>query len=223
MLGLQAVLLDLLGHQEPPRDLQLLVIGVAGDLNHFHPVHQRRRQVRQCVGRGDEQRPRQVVGDLHVMIGERVVLLRVQHLQQRRRRVAAEIQPQLVDLVQHEYRVDGAGAAHRLDDPPGQRTDVGPPVAANLGLVAHPAQRDALEPASHRLGDHLSQAGLAHARRTHEAQDGAAHPPRQLAHRQILKDAVLGLVEPEVAFTQHQLRVLDREPVAGALVPGHVQ
>ena len=43
--------------------------------------------------------------DLEVVVGERVVLLGVEHLEQRRRGIAAEVVPELVDLVEHEHRV----------------------------------------------------------------------------------------------------------------------
>jgi hypothetical protein len=74
------------------------------------------------------------------VIGERVVLLRVQHLEQRGARVTAEVVSDLVHLVHHEHRVDRAGLFHALDDLPGKRADVRTAVTANGGLVVHAAQ-----------------------------------------------------------------------------------
>jgi len=74
------------------------------------------------------------------VVGEGEVLLRVEHLQKGAGRVAAEVRPDLVDLVQHEDGVVGAGAVDLLDDAPGERPDVGAPVPPDLGLVPHAAQ-----------------------------------------------------------------------------------
>ena len=68
-----------------------------------------------------------------------MVLLQVEHFQQRSRGVAAEILPELVDLIEHEERVDRPGAAHGLQDASRQRADISAPVAADLGLITHPA------------------------------------------------------------------------------------
>jgi hypothetical protein len=48
------MLLQLFRHQEAPRDLELLVLDVAGQLDHFQPVTERRRHGIEDVGRRDE-------------------------------------------------------------------------------------------------------------------------------------------------------------------------
>ena len=98
--------LDRLRHQEALGDLDLLVLGVAGQLQHFHAVAQRLRNRVQHVGRADEHHVRQVVLDVEVVIEERVVLLGIEHFEQRRRRVAAEVHRHLVDFVEQEDRVE---------------------------------------------------------------------------------------------------------------------
>ena len=100
-------------------DLELFFFDVAGELDHFHAVEQGGRDGHGGVGGGDEHHPRQVVGQLEVVVGEGVVLLGVEHFKQSRGGVAAEILAQLVDLVEHEERVDRAGPAHGLQDTPG--------------------------------------------------------------------------------------------------------
>ena len=62
---------------------------------------------------------------------------------------------------------------HGLDDAAGQRADVGAPVAADLGLVADAAERDADELAPERARDRLAERGLADAGRADEAEDRA--------------------------------------------------
>src|SRR3546814_5193784 len=76
----------------------------------------------------------------------------------------------LVDLVQQEQWIGRPRLAQVLDDLAGHGADVRPAVAANLGLVAHAAQRMADELPSRRAGDRAAKRCLAHARRTDEAQ-----------------------------------------------------
>ena len=95
------------------------------------------------VGGRDEEHSRQVERHVEVVVAERVVLLGVEHLEQRRRRVAAEVAAELVDLVEHEHRVAGARAAAGPHDLAGHRADIGAAVAADLGLVVHAAERHA--------------------------------------------------------------------------------
>ena len=123
---------------------------------------------------------RQVELDLEVVVAERVVLGRVEHLEQRRGRVAAPAAGrQLVDLVEQHDRVHGAGLGDGPDDAAGLRADVGAAVAADLGLVAHAAEGDADERAAHGPGHALAEAGLAHAGRPDERDDGAGAAARR--------------------------------------------
>src|ERR1044071_3965976 len=103
--------------------------------------------------------------------------------------------PELVDLVEHEHRVVGAGLLDALDDPTRQRADVGAAVAADLGLVAHAAERDPAELAADRARDRATERGLADAGRAREAQDRALLVVLELADRHVLDDALLDLVE----------------------------
>ena len=115
----------------------------------------------------------QVERHVEVVIAERVVLLGIEHLEQRRRRVAAEVGPELVDLVEDEDRVLRLGPAQPLDDLARQRADVGAAMAADLGLVAHAAERHADELAAERVGDRLRERRLADARRARGSRGSA--------------------------------------------------
>ena len=108
------------------------------------------------------------------MVAERRVLLGVEHLEHRARRVAAEVGAHLVDLVDQEHGVPGLGVAQRADDRAGHRADVRAPVAADLRLVADAADRDADELAPERARDRLAERGLADAGRADEAEDRPA-------------------------------------------------
>ena len=69
LVRLQAVRLGLLGDQVALGDLDLLILGVAGDADDLHAVHQRLRHA-QAVGRGDEHHVRQVVVHLQIVVVE---------------------------------------------------------------------------------------------------------------------------------------------------------
>ena len=89
---------------------------------------------------------------------------------------------------------------------PGIDADVGAAMAANLGFVAHAAERDAHELPLHRARDRLAERRLADARRADEAEDRPLHVAFELAHGEVLDDALLDLVEVVVIFVEHAAR-----------------
>ena len=125
------------------------------------------------VGGGYEEDLRKIVFDVEVVIDEHEVLLGIEHFEQRGGRIAAEVHRHLVDFVQHENRILGAGLLHHLNDLAGQRADVGAAVAADLGFIPHATEGHANELAAGGLGNRHSQRSLADAGRSDEAEDGA--------------------------------------------------
>ena len=79
-------------------------------------------------------------------------------------------------------------------------------MAANLGLVAHAAQRHAHELAARRLGDRLAERGLADAGRPDEAEDRPGQLVGALLHGQIFDDPLLDLFQAEVIGVEKRLR-----------------
>ena len=219
---LETVRLDLLGDQVLARDRDLLVLGVTGEPDDLHTVQQRLRHA-QRVGRRDEHHVRQVVVDFEIVVVERGVLLGIEHLEQGRRRVSAEIRAQLVDLIEQEQRIRGLRLLHALDDLARQRANVGPAMAADLRLVAHAAQRHANEVATCGLGDRLAERGLADAGRTDEAQDRALHLVDALLDREVLEDALLHLLEAVMIGVENLLGVLQVLDDLGRLAPRNRQ
>ena len=136
------------------------------------------------------------------MVGEGVVLFRVEHLEQGGRRIAAKILPDFVDFVQHEHRIAGAGLLHALNDTSGQRADIGPAMPADFRFVAHAAETDADELAAQRAGDRLAKRSLADAGRADKAENRALHLLFQLADGEILENAFFDLFEVVVVFVQ---------------------
>src|SRR5688572_4662046 len=104
------------------------------------------------------------------MIVERPILLRVEHLEERRRGVAAPVLTELVDLIEQEHGVDHLGAPHRLYDPARHCADVRAPVPANLGLVTDASQGHTDEAPTQRARDRASKRRFADARWTHQTE-----------------------------------------------------
>eukprot|EP00965_Chrysotila_dentata_P050444 1672233-Pleurochrysis_carterae.AAC.1 len=163
------------------------------------------------------------MGGLSRLVCARLVLLRVEHLEQRGRRVAVErVAPELVDLVEHDDGVVRAALLHRLEDEPRQRADVGAAVAAHLRLGVDAAERDAVEVASERRRDALAERGLADARRAEHAHDRALCVAAQLAHRERLQDATLDLAHRIVVVVELRARRRHAQPLRRRLVPRQV-
>ena len=209
-------------------DRHLLVLGVAVDPDDLHPVEQGPRDRLGDVAGREEQHLGQVQVDLQVVVAERVVLGRIEDLEQRARRIASPIRADLVDLVQHEHRVLGPGLLQAADDPAGQRSDVRSPVSPDLGFVMDAAQGDPDELAAERACHGFAERGLAHARRAHQCEDGPGSAPghlpeppllAELADGQVLDDAVLHVRQAGVVLVEDPARVGDVQVVLGPDAP----
>ena len=202
------------------RDLDLVVLQIPRQLDDLHAVLQRKRDRIPDVRGGDEHHARQVVVHIQIVVVERHVLFRVEHFQQRRRRIAAEVHAHLVHFIQQHQRVHHAGAAHGLDDLARHGADVRPPVPADLRLIAHAAERDAHERTSQGTGDGLRQRGLPDAGRPDEAEDLPLHLTHEVQDGDMLEDALLGLLQTEMVFIQDRLHVIDLQIVRVRLCHG---
>ena len=206
-----------------PRDLHLLLDGVAGDADDLHPVAQRRRDVEQVVRRADEEGAAEVERQVQVVIHELVVLARVEHLQHRGSGVAGWAPTgHLVNFVDHQHRVADLHSAQRLEEQPGHRTHVGATMTADLRLVADAAHGDAIELAPDRRGNGLAEGCLARTRWPDKTQDGPVRiTATQLAHGEVLDDAFLRLAEPVMPAVECLLDLLQRDLLVAAVeVPG---
>jgi hypothetical protein len=153
----ESVCLQLPFQQVAARDLQFLLLGIAGQLDDFHAVAQRPGNGVEHVRGADEQDLRQVEGNAKIVVAKAVVLLGVEHFEQRGKRIALIAGRQLVDFVQHEHRIAPAGLSHGLRNVAGQRADVGAPVSADFRFVMHTAETYAAELESQRLRNALAQ------------------------------------------------------------------
>ena len=179
--------------------------------------------MRKRVRRRHEHHVRQVIVDFEIVIVEGPVLLGIEHLEQRRRRVAAPIGAELVDLVEQKQRVRRLRLFHALQNLARHRPDIGAPVAANLGLVPHPAQRHAHKVAAGGAGDRFAERGLADARGADQAQDRTLHLFDALLDGEVFEDPLLDLFQPEMIGVEHLLGALDVALDLGPVVPRHRQ
>ncbi len=209
----QAIFLLLLGDEEFFRDLDFFLLGIAGNRDHFHPVQQRPRNIVQRIGGNHPEHVRQVERQFDIVVAERIVLLGIEHLEQRRAGIDPEIRAHLVNLVQQKHRVLGPYRLHSLNDPARQCADIGAPVPAYLRLVPHAAKRHPDELARHRPGDRTGQRSLADAGRPDEAQNRPLHRFRQLPHRQVFQNPFLDLFQTVMILVQILFRQIDIQPI----------
>ena len=146
-LGAEPVLLELLRDQVVAGDVDLLLEGVAGQLEDLHAVAERAGDRVEQVRRRDEHHLRQVVRRRRGSGRRRLLFCSGSSTSSSaaRRDRRGSPRPSLSISSSMKTGLIGPGLLHRLDDPAGQRADVGAPVAADLGLVAHAAERDAHE------------------------------------------------------------------------------
>ena len=175
------------------------------------------------IGGGDEHDLRQVIFHVQVVVHKAVVLFRVQHFQQGRRGVPAEIHAHLVHFVQQKDRVLGSGFLHHLDDLPRQGSDIGPAMPPDLGLVPDSSQRQPDELASGSPGYGTRQRRFPHSGRTHQAENRTLGVFHQLAHGQELQDTLLDLLQSVVVLVKNLFRPLDLLNFLGPLLPGDRQ
>ncbi len=102
------------------------------------------------------------------------------------------------------------GVAQSSHEPSRQCSDVGASVPADLGLVAHPAERHAHELTTGSTSYRLADRGLAGAWGADQREDRPglrvgldAAVLAQLAHSQVLGDAVLHIFEPLMVGVEH--------------------
>ena len=114
-----AVFVQLPGDQKSSRNAELFLLGVPRDFDDLHPIAQCGENRILEICRGDKHQIREIERYAEVMIAERVVLFRIEHLQQCRGRIAAEIGADLVHLIHHEHRIIRSGLLESLDDAAG--------------------------------------------------------------------------------------------------------
>ena len=219
----QAVLLQLLGNQMILSDHQLLLVGIGAQLDDLHAIQQGPGHGIQSVGGGDEHHVGQIKGNFQIVIPISGILLAVQHLQQCGAGVTTVIMAQLVDLIQQQDGITGAGLSNGLHDSTGHGTHIGLPVTTDLGLVVNTAQGDTGHFPVQAPGDGIGNGGLAHTGRAHQTQDLGRHFRSHLADSQGFQDPLLHLFHAEMLRIQDLAGCGNINALLGGLVPGNFQ
>mmetsp|Transcript_10990 Transcript_10990/g.44545 ORF Transcript_10990/g.44545 Transcript_10990/m.44545 type:complete len:398 (-) Transcript_10990:243-1436(-) len=215
----EAGVVEGLGDEVLRRDGEFFLEVVPGEANDLHPVQKRARDVVLDIRRAHEEAPREIDGDVEVVVEEGVVLRGVEELEQRRGRVAAAARAELVDLVEQDERVARLRLLERLERLARHGAHVGPPVPLDLGDVVEAADRKPREVAAERFGDRRADRGLADARRADEAEDLALDGPNEGADGDELQDAVLDVVHAVVLGVQDVHRLGDVEGLGLVAAP----
>ena len=222
--ALHADVFQLFRHEVALGNLQFFLGQVAAHLDEFHAVEQRGRNRTDVVGRGDEHDVRHVVVHIDVVVVESLVLLRVEHFEQGRGRVAMDgILSHLVDFVEDEHGVRRACLLQTLDDAAGHGTDVGAAVSAYFRFVLHTAQTHAHILALHGRGNAASERGLADSRRAVQADDGTFEVATQLQHGEVFENALLYFFHAIVVAVEDALGGFDVDAVLRHFVPRQVE
>ena len=151
------------------------------------------------------------------------ILLRIQHLQQSRTRIAAPVIAQFVNFIKQKQRIGRSGLFHAFNNFARHGTDIRPPMSADFRFIAHTAQWSPHKTAPGYLGDGFAQRSFAHARRTDQTQNRTFDFISTRLHRQIFDNAFLDLFQPVMIFFQHFHCLGNVFVNLGTLLPGNVQ
>src|SRR5258708_7726589 len=92
-------------------------------------------------------------------------------------------------------------------------------MAADFGFIAHAAERDTNEFAAGGVADGHGQRGLAHARRSDEAKDGAFGIFYELAYGKEFEDALFNFIEAVMLVVENFFGGFDVANLFGTLFP----
>src|SRR5215471_6325552 len=150
-LPLQPVLFQLARDKIAFGNFELFRFGVAGQLNDFQPVPQGGMDWLKPIGRGNEEDAGKVERQIQIVVGESIVLSRVQDFQQGRGRVTAKIGADFVQFVEEDDWIATFNPTESLDNASGEGPDIGAAMAPDFGFVAHTAKGDASELAAQSI------------------------------------------------------------------------
>ena len=175
-------------------DHQLLFIGIRTKLNDLHTVQQRSGHRIQRIRRGNEENIRQVIGNLQIMVPISVVLLRIQHLQQRCAGITAVVRTHLVDLVQQEQRIGAACLGHGSHNAAGHGAHIGLTVTTDVRFVVNTAEGNSGHFPVQAPGNGVRNGGLTNTGRANQTNDLRRHLRSHLTNGNGLQDTFLHLL-----------------------------
>lgn len=183
----------------PIGDDRFLLRHVAGYFHHFHTISKRSRDSIEVVGGADEEDVREVDWNVHtrkkvspnimeenakyvLMVEERSVLFRIEHLQKCTRRISIYPSSNFVNLIKHNKWVLGPYALESLDDLAWECSNIGSPVTLDLRHVGQTTNREPEKLPSECTSDGFTNTRLANTRRSDETEDLAFDRSAKLAY-----------------------------------------
>ncbi len=133
----KSVFFNLPGYQIPVGYDKLFFACITRDIDNLHPVFKRAGDWIHLVCRSDEHDICKVKWQVQVMVAKGIVLLRVQDLQQGRRRIPPEVRADLVYFIHHKDGVIRTCLLHPLNYASRKSTDIGAPVSSYLCFIAN--------------------------------------------------------------------------------------
>mmetsp|Transcript_51852 Transcript_51852/g.83726 ORF Transcript_51852/g.83726 Transcript_51852/m.83726 type:complete len:216 (-) Transcript_51852:1310-1957(-) len=140
------------------------------------------------------------------MVNKVLVLRGVEHLQQRRGRIALIPTPELVDFVEHYHGIVAACCLECLHNFPGHGANISATMALNFRHVCHATDAEAEKFASERRCNALADRCFAHSRRAVETNDFALHGSLENADGNKLEDAIFDVFHGMVVAVQNITR-----------------
>ena len=215
----QAVIVEQPRQEEAARDLKLLVLAVARDLDHLEPFQERIRDEIEMVGAQEQHGAREVDRKTQVMVGEADAALRIQQLEQQLHHSETALAREPVDAVDDHHRIADACLAQRAHDLAGLGAGKRAAHATQLAGIGGARDADAHVRAVQGSRHGGAERGLAGAGRADEAQCGAWEIGLELAHREVLDDALLGLRQAEMLALEDLLDPAQVGVLAGGALP----
>ena len=143
------------------------------------------------------------------MISKTAVLFRIQHLQQRSRRIAADIGGHFIDFIQKNNRIIGLKTCHFRNEFTWQRTEIGSAVTAYFSLVPYTAETDPHIIPAHSLGYGFYKRGLTHSRCTYQTENPSFYRTATVLHGQIFHNLILDLLQSVVMAVHNLLHTIE--------------
>ena len=155
---------------------------------------------------------------------ERVVLFRIEHFQQRGRRVAVEVcLRHLVDFIENEHRIRAFGLYEALDYSSRHSTDVCLSVSADFCFVMQSSERYSDVLSLHGACDALSKRCLSDSWRAVKAYYRTLEVTSHLEHSEMFEYAFLHFLHSVVVLVEHLFGIGQVEVVACILVPRKIE
>ena len=173
--------------------LEFLGCRISGELDNLHPVQERLWDRVNAVGGADKEYVRQVVRNVHVVIGKRIVLFRIEDFEKCACRISVVGSGELVHFIEDHYGIVDTAFLNSVHDPAGHSAYICSPVPPDIRFISHSAETDSDIFSVQSFCDGLPDAGLACSGSSDEEKDGTRLLFLKVHDGYLLDDPVLDL------------------------------